>query len=157
MIAMKRYIFALLLLLPVVAHAEIPAVAKLGKEAEKQRDVEYMSVGSFALGMASKFADKEQRATFKMLDNIELIECKNSSYAPQLVERVEDIIAEVGAQFIVRQDDGKALNELYGIRKGEVINELIIIVRSHKGGVGVVVMSGEIPMSRLAEIAKIKR
>lgn len=154
---MRRYIFVLLLLLPLAARAEIPAIVKLGKEASKQADVEHTSVGSFMLGVASRLADKEQRATYKMLDNIELIECKNDGYAPRLMERTRAIIADVEAEFIATHDDGKALNTLYGIRRGDIIEELIIIVEGHAGGVAVVAMSGEIPINRLAEIATIKR
>ena len=155
--SMRRYILLLALLIPLVASAQIPAIVSLGKEASKQRGVEHTSVGSVMLGMAQTFANKEQRATFKMLSNIEMIECKNSEYAPKLTEKVMAIVRSVGATYIGRQDDGKALNELYGVKRGDVIQELIILVKSHSGGVSVVAMSGEIPTNRLAEIAKIKR
>ena len=154
---MKRYILLLALLIPLVAQAQIPAIVTLGKEAAKHEGVEYDSVGSVMLGMAQTFANKEQRATFKMLTNIEMIECKNREYAPKLTERVMSIVRSVGATFIGREDDGKALNELYGVKRGDVITELIILVKSHKGELGIVAMSGEIPANRLAEIAKIKR
>lgn len=154
---MRRYILLFALLVPFVVNAQIPAIAALGKEASKQKGVEYDSVGSVMLGMAQTFANKEQRETFKMLSNIEIIECKNLDYAPQLTQRVMTIVRSVGATFIGRKDDGKAINELYGVKRGDVITELIIIVKSHKGEVGVVVMSGEIPTNRLAEIEKIKR
>lgn len=154
---MKRYILLLALLIPLVAQAQIPAIVTLGKEAAKHEGVEYDSVGSVMLGMAQTFANKEQRATFKMLTNIEMIECKNREYAPKLTERVMTIVRSVGATFIGREDDGKALNELYGVKRGDVITELIILVKSHMGEVAVVAMSGEIPTNRLAEIAKIKR
>ena len=154
---MRRYILLLALLLPFVASAQIPAIVSLGKEASKQKGVEHSSVGSVMLGMAQTFANKEQRATFKMLDNIEMIECKNLEYAPKFTEKVMAIVRSVGASFIASQDDGKALNELYGVKQGDVIQELIILVKSHTGGIAVVAMSGEIPTSRLAEIAKLKR
>ena len=155
--SMRRYILLLALLVPFVASAQIPAIVSLGKEASKQRGVEHNSVGSVMLGMAQTFANKEQRATFKMLSNIEMIECKNSEYAPKLTEKVMAIVRSVGATYIGSQDDGKALNELYGVKRGDVIQELIILVKSHSGVVSVVAMSGEIPTNRLAEIAKIKR
>ena len=154
---MRRYILLLIALLPFVVSAQIPAIVSLGKEASKQKGVEYDSVGSVMLGMAQTFSNKEQRETFKMLSNIEMIECKNLDYAPILISRVMAIVRNVGATFIASQDDGKALNELYGVKRGDIITELIILVKSHKGGVAVVAMSGEIPTNRLAEIAKIKR
>ncbi|MBR5866083.1 MAG: DUF4252 domain-containing protein [Alistipes sp.] len=155
---MKRYIlFAIMLLVTTAAHAELPQIAALGKQASKQKDVEHMSVGSFMLGMAETFAEKEQRATFKMLDNIEIIESQNTTYAPTLVARAKSIAEEVGAEYIGGKDDGKALNELYGIKKGDIVTELIIITRNHTGEASVVVMSGNISLSRLAEIEKIKR
>jgi hypothetical protein len=156
--AMKRYILLLfLLVITAVAHAELPQIVALGKQASKHQDVKHTSVGSIMLGMAGTFAEKEQRATFKMLDNIEIIECKNRGYAPTLVARTKSIANEVDAEFIGSKDDGKALNELYGISKGGVITELIIVVTSHNGNASVVAMSGEIPHSRLGEIEKIKR
>ena len=147
----------MMLFATLTAYAELPQIAALGKQASKQKDVEHMSVGSFMLGMAETFAEKEQRATFKMLDNIEIIECKNRSYTPTLIARTKRIVESVGAEFIGSKDDGKAVNELYGITKGGVITELIIIVKNHNGHSSVVAMSGKIPHSRLNEIEKIKR
>ena len=155
---MKRYILlGMMLFATLTAYAELPQIAALGKQASKQKDVEHMSVGSFMLGMAETFAEKEQRATFKMLDNIEIIESQNTTYAPTLVARAKSIAEEVGAEYIGGKDDGKALNELYGIKKGDIVTELIIITRNHTGEASVVVMSGNISLSRLAEIEKIKR
>ena len=155
---MKRYILLFMLLLAShTSYAELPQIVALGKEAAKQPHVEHGSVGSFMLGMAATFAEKEQRATFKMLSNIEMIECKNRVYAPTLLTRTMHIVDEVGALFIGSEDDGTALSELYGISDGEVIKELIIIVKSHLGDISIVAMSGEIPHSRLSEIKNIKR
>ena len=155
---MKRYILlTLLLFATLAAHAELPQIVSLGKQASKQKGVEHTSVGSIMLGMASTFTEKQQRATFKMLDNIEIIECNNKTYSPTLIMHTMEIVEGVGAEFIGSKDDGKALNELYGITKGGVITELIIIVKSHNGHSSVVAMSGKIPHSRLDEIEKIKR
>jgi hypothetical protein len=155
---MKRYILLTLMLFATVAtHAELPQIAALGKQASKQQNVKHTSIGSIMLGMAETFAEKEQRATFKMFDNIEIIECKNRKYAPTLIARTKSIAEDVGAEFIGSKDDGKALNELYGIVKGGVITELIIVISGHTGNASVVAMSGKIPPSRLAEIEKIKR
>lgn len=155
---MKRYILlGMLLLSSLTTHAELPQFESLGKQASKQKGVEHTSVGSIMLGMAGTFAEKQQRATFKMLDNIEIIECKNSGYTPTLVARTKIIAENVGAEFIGSKDDGKTLSELYGITTDGVITELIIIVQRDDGNASVVVMSGKIPHSRLGEIEKIKR
>lgn len=155
---MKRYILlGMMLFATLTAHAELPQIAALGKQASKQKNVEHMSVGSFMLDMAETFAEKEQRAIFKMLDNIEIIESQNTTYTPTLVARAKSIAEEVGAEYIGGNDDGKELNELYGIKKGDIITELIVITHNHTGEASVVVMSGNISISRLAEIEKIKR
>lgn len=154
---MRRYILLLVLLIPFVAHAQIPAIVSLGKEAAKHEGVEHDSVGSVMLAMAQTFANKEQRATFKMLNNIEMIVCKNLEYAPKLLNRAMSIVRSVGATFIVSQDDGKAINDVYGLKRGNIVTELIILVKSHKDEVAVVAMSGEIPTNRLQEIANLKQ
>ena len=155
---MKRYILlGMMLFATLTSYAELPQIAALGKQASKQKNVEHMSVGSFMLGMAETFAEKEQRSIFKMLDNIEIIESQNTTYTPMLVARAKSIAEEVGAEYIGGNDDGKELNELYGIKKGDIITELIVITHNHTGEASVVVMSGNISISRLAEIEKIKR
>ena len=154
---MKRSILIFALLIPLFVYAEVPGIKTLGKEAQKQENVEYQSVGSFMLGVASAFAEKQDRETFKMLNNIEMIECKNHAYAPKLVERATAIAKGVGATFLGSQDDGQAVNDIYMIMRGDIIKELIIIVKSHSGDVDVVVMSGEIPVNRLEEIASMKK
>jgi hypothetical protein len=81
----------------------------------------------------------------------------NHTYAPKLVERATAIAKSVGATFLASQDDGQAVNDIYMIMRGDIIKELIIIVKSHSGDVEVVVMSGEIPINRLEEIASMKK
>jgi hypothetical protein len=145
-----------MLLLPGTVHAQIPEMQQLCKEAGKVKDVNHVSVGSFLLGMASKFTGKEQRAVFKMLDNIELVDCSNSGYAPQLAERAVAVATAAGAVHLADHDDVKAMNSLYAVHDGEVIEELVIIVYERDGCLAVVAMSGRIPLDRLREISKIK-
>lgn len=142
-------------MLPMALSAQIPAIEKLGKEAKRQKGVEYESVGSFMLGMASTFAPKEQSATFEMLDNIEMITCANDSYAPTLRARMMAIIDSIGAKLIATTSDHRGENEVYAIMKDDVVSELIILTTGIDGGYAIVAMSGKIPTSRLGEIAKL--
>lgn len=142
-------------MLPLSTYAQIPAIEQLGKEAKRQRGVEYESVGSFMLGMASTFAEKSQRATFEMLDNIEMITCTNDAYSPTLKRRIMAIIASVGAEYLATTSDERGVNEVYAKRKGDIVRELIILTEGKDGGLAIVAMSGEIPTDRLGEIAKL--
>lgn len=142
-------------MLPLSTYAQIPAIEQLGKEAKRQRGVEYESVGSFMLGMASTFAEKSQRATFEMLDNIEMITCTNDAYSPTLKRRIMAIIASVDAEYLATTSDERGVNEVYAKRKGDIVRELIILTEGKDGGFAIVAMSGEIPTDRLSEIAKL--
>lgn len=152
---MRRLILLIAILLPLSTYAQIPAIEQLGKEAKRQRGVEYESVGSFMLGMASTFAEKSQRATFEMLDNIEMITCTNDAYSPTLKRRIMAIIASVGAEYLATTSDERGVNEVYAKRKGDIVRELIILTEGKDGGFAIVAMSGEIPTDRLGEIAKL--
>lgn len=152
---MRRLILLIAILLPLSTYAQIPAIEQLGKEAKRQRGVEYESVGSFMLGMASTFAEKSQRATFEMLDNIEMITCTNDAYSPTLKRRIMAIIASVGAEYLATTSDERGVNEVYAKRKGDIVRELIILTEGKDGGLAIVAMSGEIPTDRLGEIAKL--
>ena len=154
---MKRgYALLLFLMLPFCVQAQIPAIKNLGKEMGKMKDVKHVSVGRFMLGMASTFAGKEQRTVFKMLDNIEIIECGNVGYAPSLSGKVQRIMDDAGASLLATHDDGKALNKVYAVNDSAIVSELIIAIYFHNGTFSLVAMSGEIPLERLDEISKIK-
>jgi hypothetical protein len=66
---MKRLVLLLAMLIPLFVYAEVPGIKSLGKEAQKYENVEYQSVGNFMLGVASAFAEKQDRETFKILNN----------------------------------------------------------------------------------------
>ena len=106
--------------------------------------------------MASAFADKEERATLKMLHNIDIIACENEVYAPQLTSQVLDIVQSIGAKLIGCEEDDKARSEVYAIQSGDTVSELLILISGHDGGVALFAMSGNIPTNRLVEIAKLK-
>lgn len=152
---MKRLILLITILLPLSTYAQIPEIEQLGKEAKRQRGVEHESVGSFMLGMASTFADKSQRATFEMLDNIEMITCTNDAYSPTLKRRIMAIIASIGAEYLTTTNDKRGENEVYAKIKSNIVRELIILTTGKDGGFAIVAMSGEIPTERLDEIAKL--
>ena len=128
---------------------------QLGKEAEKQANVEYFSAGSVMLGMAQTFANKEQRATFKMLDNIDMITCNNPSYAKTLEQRALAIAKSVGARYLATSHDERGRNDVYIQKQGNIVKEVIIITHSKNGGLGVTAMSGTIPYERLGELSKL--
>lgn len=146
----------IMLLLSCCIKAQIPAIQEIGKEAGKVKGVRHASVNNIMLGMAMPFVDKEKRAVFKMLDHIELIECKNSNYAQVLSKKLLDVVGDEGAMHLFSHDDGKALNNLYAVQEGDIVKELIILVYSHDKNFFVVAMSGKIPFDRLDEISKIK-
>lgn len=152
---MKRLILLIVILIPTITLAKIPAMEQLGNEAEKQADVEYFSAGSVMLGMAQTFANKEQRATFKMLDNIDMITCNNSSYAKTLEQRALAIAKSVGAVYLATSNDERGRNDVYVVKQGNIVKEVIIITHSINGGFGVVAMSGTIPYERLGELSKL--
>lgn len=152
---MKRFILLIALLLPMLASAQIPAIEKLSKEVKRQKGVEYESVGSFMLGMASKMAPKEQRATFEMLDHIDMIVSEDNTYLATLETRLKAIIRDLGASFIAKTDEEKTTHEVYGVKSGGVFTQLIIITKGKAKGYAVTAMSGKIPENRLGEIAKL--
>lgn len=153
---LKRLIILLFALLPCYSWAQIPAIEKLGEAANKEKNVKYISISRSMIGLASAFADKEERAVFKMLHNIDIIACENETYAPQLTTQVLDIVQSIGAKHIGSEEDDKTRSEVYAIEQNETISELLVLITDHNGGVALFAMSGKIPISRLADVAKLK-
>lgn len=152
---MKRFILLITILLPTITLAQIPVVERLGREAEKHDNVEYFSAGSVMLGMAQTFANREQRATFKMLDHIDMITSNNAAYSKTLEQRAIAIVGSVGAQYLASSQDERGSNDVYVVKQGNVAKEVIIITHGKNGGLAVVVMSGTIPVERLGELSKL--
>ena len=152
---MKRFILLIAILIPAFTSAKIPAMEQLGNDAVKQANVEYFSAGSIMLGMAQTFANKEQRATFKMLDHIDMITCNNPSYTKTLEQRALAIVKSVGAHYLATSHDERGRNDVYVVKQGNIVKEVIIITHSIKSGLGVVAMSGTIPYERLGELSKL--
>lgn len=154
---MRRIIVLIAILLPVATYAHIPAIEQLGKEMSKYENVEYDSIGSVMLGMAQTFASKEQRSTFKMLDHIDLIECKNPIHEKSLEQRTLAIARNIGAEYLDSLTDQRGRNDVYVFKRGNIVKEVIIITHGKDGGVGVVAMSGTIPIERLSELSTLSR
>ena len=152
---MKRLILLIVILIPTITSAKIPAMEQLGNEAEKHADVEYFSAGSVMLGMAQTFANKEQRATFKMLDHIDMITCNNPSYTKTLEQRALAIAKSVGAGYLATSNDERGRNDIYVVKQGDTVKEVIIITHGKNGGLGVTAMSGTIPYERLDELSRL--
>lgn len=152
---MRRFILLIVLLLPLSVSAQISAIEQLGKEAKRHKGVEYESVGSFMLGMASKIAPKEQRSTFEMLDHIDMIVSEDNAYLDTLESRLKSIIGDLGASLVAKRDEERATNEVYAVKKGRVITQLIILTKNKTHGFALTAMTGEIPENRLGEIAKL--
>ena len=152
----KRLLAILLLLLPICSWAQIPAIEHLGKRANQEKNVKYISVSRTMLGMASGFVDKGKRATLKMLHNIDIIACENSEYAPLLTAQVVDIVHQIGAKHIASEENDEGRSDVYAIQQNDTVSELLVLITAHDGGVVLFAMSGDIPTARLAEIAKLK-
>lgn len=152
---MRLVMLLMTMLLPIISMAQIPAIEQLGNEASQHENVEYESVGSFMIGMAQTFANKEQRSTFKMLDHIDLIECRNAAYEQTLEQRTLAIAKSIGATYLASSTDERGRNDVYILKKGDIVNEVIIITHGKNGGLAVVVMSGNIPINRLGELSKL--
>lgn len=153
---MKRFILLIMLVIPSITFAQLPAMKSLGKEAKRHSDVDYFSVGSTMLDMASTFANKEKRETFRMLKHIDMIECQNPAYAPTLKAKAENIASSIGATLIGKEIEDGTVSEVYALKNGEVVSELIIIITDQKGKLAVVAMTGEIPLDKLHKIAELR-
>ena len=134
---MRLVMVLMTMLLPTISMAQIPAIEQLGNEASQHENVEYESVGSF------------------MLDHIDLIECRNAAHEQTLEQRTLAIAKSIGATYLASSTDERGRNDVYILKKGDIVNEVIIITHGKNGGLAVVVMSGNIPINRLGELSKL--
>jgi hypothetical protein len=65
------------------------------------------------------------------------------------------IIKSIGAKFLASSTDERGRNDVYILKSGNTVSEVIIITHGNSGGLAVVVMSGTIPYERLGELSKL--
>ena len=88
---MRLFILLISTLLPIIASAKIPEMEALCEKYEKHKHIKCDNIGRFLLRTYATFLPKADKPVFQSLDNITMLECKDSKLSTEIKQEAEAI------------------------------------------------------------------
>ena len=146
---MKRSILLVLMMLPIMAMAQLPQFAKLS---EKYNGVEGVTAMTINKQMISMFVGDS--ADFNFVDEIQLVISEDADVANSIVKDAKKAVKKSQVEELLSANDDGATFTVYTKEDNNTITHLVLIVENEKPS-GVIVISGNIPQDKISEIVKI--
>lgn len=127
---MKRIIIALMLLCPMMASAEIPAVTQLFGDYASNENVTIAEVDKALIQMAmGASATEEDMAVLGEIDAISVMECSNAATGGEIVSTIERIVSSEELSSLLNVDAEGTNVAIYTKPVGELFSDIIVVVR----------------------------
>lgn len=126
---MKRIIIALMLLCPMMASAEIPAVTQLFGDYASNENVTIAEVDKALIQMAmGASATEEDMAVLGEIDAISVMECSNAATGGEIVSTIERIVSSEELSSLLNVDAEGTNVAIYTKPVGELFSDIIVVV-----------------------------
>lgn len=146
---MKRAILLVMMMLPIMAMAQLPEFAKLAEKYNGEESVTAMTINK---QMISMFAGNN--ADFDFVDEIQLLLCKDADVANGIVKNAKKAVKKSKLdELISANDDGRTF-AVYTKGDEDTLTHLVVIIENDDPS-GFIVISGDIPQDKLNEVVKI--
>lgn len=127
---MKRIIIALMLLCPMMASAEIPAVTQLFGDYASNENVTIAEVDKALIQMAmGASATEEDMAVLGEIDAISVMECSNAATGGEIASTIERIVSSEELSSLLNVDAEGTNVAIYTKPVGEFFSDIIVVVR----------------------------
>ena len=146
---MKRAILLVLIMLPIMAMAQLPEFAKLVDKYNSQESVTAMTINK---QMISMFAG--DNADFDFVDEIQLLLCEDADVANGIVKNAKKAVKKSKLEELISVNDDDRTLAVYTKGNEETLTHLVVIVENDDPS-GFIVISGDIPQDKLNEVVKI--
>lgn len=152
---MRLFILLISTLLPIIASAKIPEMEALCEKYEKHKHIKCDNIGRFLLRTYATFLPKADKPVFQSLDNITMLECKDSKLSTEIKQEAEAILTTLGIPKSGSEEKDGVHTDAYLVKQGDVILELISIA-TKDGHLTLSLLSGEMSEANLARLAELK-
>ena len=146
---MKRSILLVLMMLPIMAMAQLPQFAKLNEKYEGKEGVTAMTINK---QMISMFVGSN--ADFKFVDEVQILLSEDADVTAGVVKDAKKAVKKSKLEELISANDEGAIYTIYTKTVNDIIKNLVIIVENDSPS-GFIVISGDITRDKISEVIKI--
>lgn len=146
---MKRTILLVMMMLPIMAMAQLPHFAKLG---EKYNGVEGVTAMTINKQMIAMFAG--ENADFDFVDEVQILLCEDADVAKSIIKDAKKAVKKSKIEELVSANDDGATFTVYTKSDGDIFTDIVVVVENEDPS-GFIVITGDIPQEKISEIVKI--
>ena len=146
---MKRAILLVMMMLPIMAMAQLPHFAKLGEKYNGMEGVTAMTVNKQMIAM---FAG--ENADFDFVDEIQILLCEDAGVASNIVKDAKKAVKKSKIEELVSANEDGATFTVYTKSDGDIFTDIVVVVENEDPS-GFIVITGDIPQEKISEIVKI--
>ena len=146
---MKRTILLVMMMLPIMAMAQLPHFAKLGEKYNGMEGVTAMTVNKQMIAM---FAG--ETADFDFVDEVQILLCEDAGVASNIVKDAKKAVKKSKIEELVSANEDGATFTVYTKSDGDIFTDIVVVVENEDPS-GFIVITGDIPQEKISEIVKI--
>lgn len=146
---MKRTILLVMMMLPIMAMAQLPHFAKLGEKYNGMEGVTAMTVNKQMIAM---FAG--ENADFDFVDEIQILLCEDADVAKSIIKDAKKAVKKSKIEELVSANEDGATFTIYTKGEGDIFTDLVVVVENEDPS-GFIVITGDIPQEKISEVVKI--
>lgn len=146
---MKRTILLVMMMLPIMAMAQLPHFAKLGEKYNGMEGVTAMTVNKQMIAM---FAG--ENADFDFVDEVQILLCEDAGIASNIVKDAKKAVKKSKIEELVSANEDGATFTVYTKSDGNIFTDIVVVVENEDPS-GFIVITGDIPQEKISEIVKI--
>lgn len=146
---MKHTILLVMMMLPIMAMAQLPHFAKLGEKYNGMEGVTAMTVNKQMIAM---FAG--ENADFDFVDEVQILLCEDAGVASNIVKDAKKAVKKSKIEELVSANDDGATFTIYTKGENDIITNIVIVIENEDPS-GFIVITGDIPQEKISEIVKI--
>ena len=146
---MKRTILLVMMMLPIMAMAQLPHFAKLGEKYNGMEGVTAMTVNKQMIAM---FAG--ENADFDFVDEVQILLCEDVGVASNIVKDAKKAVKKSKIEELVSANDDGATFTIYTKGENDIITNIVIVIENEDPS-GFIVITGDIPQEKISEVVKI--
>ena len=146
---MKRTILLVMMMLPIMAMAQLPHFAKLGEKYNGMEGVTAMTINKQMIAM---FAG--ENADFDFVDEIQILLCEDAGVASNIVKDAKKAVKKSKIEELVSANEDGATFTVYTKSDGDIFTDIVVVVENEDPS-GFIVITGDIPQEKISEVVKI--
>ena len=138
-----------MMMLPIMAMAQLPHFAKLG---EKYNGMEGVTAMTINKQMISMFAG--ENADFDFVDEVQILLCEDADVAKSIVKDAKKAVKKSKIEELVSANEDGATFTVYTKSEGDIFTDIVVVVENEDPS-GFIVITGDIPQEKISEVVKI--